>query len=143
MINKELKKEIKRYQDLYLIVKAEYETIKEISKSNKLKVLRENVFTDEEGNRVLKYDFMITEDQFLQFNQLHFNENLKSGLDVVEPDLIPEYPKKMELEAIEKELFKLQLEIIPTNIREDIKKAQQHWKHREKALDLILRLDCR
>ena len=143
MISKELKKQIKKYQDIYLITKAEYETIKEMSKENRLKVLKENIFTDDEGERVLEYDFMIAEDQFPRFNKLHFEENKKSGLPVTKPNLIVEYPKSKELEAIEKELFKLQLETIPNGIKADIEKAQQHWKHREKALDLILRLDCR
>lgn len=140
-LTRELSTEIKKYQKLYLVTKAEYETIKEISEENKIKVLSENIFTDAEGNRVLKYDYLIEDEkQFDEFMKLCYKENKKSGLPVTEYDKVVEYPKYQELREIEKKLLQLQLKTLPEGLKEGIKKAHDNYKYREEALDLILRL---
>lgn len=139
-LSKELRREIKKYQDLYFIAKAEYETIKEIDEENKIKILANNIFTDDDGERVLTRDYLIADDQFNEFLDLLFKENKASGLQVTDPDKVVTYESWKRMLDIEKKLFELQLETIPAGLRKDIEKAQQHHKYREKALDLILRL---
>lgn len=143
ILSKELKKEIKKYQDLYLIAKAEYETIRDINKENQLRVLKENIFTDDEGERVTERDFLIAENQFDKYLELVFIENTKSGINAESKDIVPYYKAQKIMWDIEKELFRLQLESIPEYLRSDIAEAQKHWKHGEECLNLIMKLDCR
>lgn len=140
MLSKELKKEIKKYQNLYYKAKAEYETIRDINKENELKVLKENVFTDEDGNRVLEYDYMIVEDQYNSYLELLYIENTKAGLQLESKQIVPDYQAKRNLWDIEDKLFQLQLETLPNGLKADIEKAQKHHKYRDQALDLILKL---
>ena len=67
--------------------------------------------------------------------------NKKSGLKIEDYNKVIALEEKEALKKVENELLELQLIITPANIIEDIKKAQQHWKYRDKAIDLILRLE--
>ena len=144
ILSDDLKARIKEAQDNYLVAKAQLETVELIEHENKTKILANNIFTDDEGNRILTADedFLINDKEFNHFLELLFIENKESGLPVNNKEEAIDWKFKQELFKLEKELFKLQLETIPTGLREDIKKAQQHHKYRDKALNLILRLDC-
>ena len=144
ILSNDLKARIKEAQDNYLVAKAQLETVELIEHENKTKILMNNIFTDEEGNRILTADkdFLINEKEFNQFLQILFIENKKSGLPVTDENEAIDWKFKKQLMDIEKELFKLQLETIPESYKSDIKKAQEHYKFRNKALNLILRLDC-
>lgn len=143
-ISKELKAKIKKAQDDYLVAKAELETVELIEHENKTKILADNIFTDDEGSRVLiaRNDFRINEKEFSQFLELLFIENKKSGLPVTNKEEAIDWEFKKQLYELEDQLFKLQLETVPSEYRLDIQKMQKRYKYREKALDLILRLDC-
>lgn len=145
ILSDDLKARIKEAQDNYLVAKAQLETIELIEHENKTKILMNNIFTDEEGNRILTADedFLINEKEFNHFLELLFIENKDAGLPVTNKEEAIDWKFKKQLIDLEKELFKLQLETIPSGLKEDIKKAQKHWKHGEKALELILMLDCR
>jgi hypothetical protein len=67
--------------------------------------------------------------------------NKKSGLKIEDYNKVIALEEKEALKKVENELLELQLETIPTELKENIKKAQQHWKYRDEALNLILRLE--
>jgi len=67
--------------------------------------------------------------------------NKKSGLKVNSYNEVIAWEEKEALKKVENELLELQLIITPANIIEDIKKAQHHWKYRDEAINLILRLE--
>ena len=141
-IKKETKEELKRLQLDYFKAKATVDTIKKIAEENEVKVLRENEFYNDEGRRVLlaNHSWTIKDSSFTKYLELVFDKNVDSGLPVTDPEFVPGYLEEEKVNKIESKLFKLQLATIPEDMREDIKEAQQHWKYREKALDLILRL---
>lgn len=140
-INSEQRQTIRRLQAEYMIAKAEHDTIKQISSVNSLRVLSEHEFFDKEGNRVLEYDWRIRgENQFKKYLDLLFTENKKSGLPVYDPNRVPEADAWEELRKVEKELLKMQLETLPDGLKQPIEKAQQHWKHRDECIDLMVRL---
>ena len=143
-LTSDLKSRIKEAQDKYLVAKAQLETVELIEHENKTKILANNIFTDEEGNRILTADrdFLINEKEFNQFLELLFIENKKSGLPVTNKEEAIDWKFKKQLIDLEKGLFKLQLKTVPENYRPNIKKAQEHYKFRDKAIDLILMLDC-
>lgn len=144
ILSNDLKARIKEAQDNYLVAKAQLETVELIEHENKTKILMNNIFTDEEGNRILTADedFLINEKEFNHFLELLFIENKDAGLPVTNKEEAIDWKFKKQLIDLEKELFKLQLETIPESYISDIKKAQEHYKFRDKALNLILRLDC-
>ncbi len=143
-LSSELKGRIKEAQDNYLLAKAKLETVELIEHENKTKILANNIFTDDEGNRILTADrdFLINSKEFNHFLELLFIENKDAGLPVTDKEEAIDWKFKQELFRLEKELFKLQLETVPGEYKEDIKKVQEHYKYRDKALDLILHLDC-
>jgi hypothetical protein len=141
MLTKEQKAKLKSLQDRYYKVKMWHDAKKMTSEANELKVLSDNKFFDEDGNRILKYSWKIAdENEFRRFLDLLFEANKKSGIPVTNPELVAEYKEKQELQELEKRLLEFQLTITPKNIVEDIKRAHRHWKYREECLDLILRL---
>lgn len=140
-INSEQRQTIRRLQAEYMITKAEHDTIKQISDINSLKVLADHEFFDDKGNRVLKYDWRIDgKEQFKKYLDLLFIENKKSGLPVYDPDRVPEADAWEKLRKVEKELLQIQLETLPDELKQPIEKAQQHWKHRDECIDLMVRL---
>lgn len=144
MINNKFKKAIKNKQQQYLLVRAELETLEETNRESQQKVLNENYFiTENENERItsLENDYLMSESNFKKYCNLVFEENKKIFPEITDPDRILEADKKIELRKIEDDLLKLQLEITPLGVKKDIEKAQNHWKYREQALDLILRLD--
>jgi len=143
MIDSTLRKQIKTKQQEYLLLKAAIMAAEEIEEENKVKILKENVFIDDEGVRVTDpgKDWLIEDTSFIRYLKMVAEENRKSGLKVNNYDEVIALEEKEALKKVENELLELQLIITPANIIEDIKKAQQHWKYRDKAIDLILRLE--
>lgn len=143
-IPKELKIKIKKAQEQYLIAKAELETVEFIEHENITKILANNTFTDDEGKRVLnpEEDFLIKREELDEFLELLFIENKNAGLAAIDKETAIDWKYEKRLKEIEKELFDLQLETVPNGFKKDVEKAQNHYKFKDKALDLILRLDC-
>jgi len=143
MLSKELRKQIKTKQQEYLLLKAAIMAAEEIEKENKVKILKENVFVDDEGIRVTNpdNDWLIKDNTFIEYLKMVAEANKKSGLKIEDYNKVIALEEKEALKKVENELLELQLKITPANIVEDIKKAQKHWKYREEALDLILRLE--
>ena len=142
MIDSSLRKQIKTKQQEYLLLKAAIMAAEEIEEENKVKILKENVFIDDEGVRVTDpgEDWLIEDTSFIRYLKMVAEENRKAGLKVNNYDEVIALEEKEALKKVENELLELQLRITPANIIENIKKAQQHWKYREECLDLILRL---
>ena len=142
MLSKELRKQIKTKQQEYLLLKAAIMAAEEIEEENKVKILKENVFIDDEGVRVTDpgEDWLIEDTSIIRYLKMVAEENRKAGLKVNNYDEVIALEEKEALKKVENELLELQLRITPANIIENIKKAQQHWKYREECLDLILRL---
>jgi|LSQX01.1.fsa_nt_gb hypothetical protein len=142
MIDSTLRKQIKTKQQEYLLLKAAIMAAEEIEEENKVKILKENVFIDDEGVRVTDpgEDWLIEDTSFIRYLKMVAEENRKAGLKVNNYDEVIALEEKEALKKVENELLELQLRITPANIIENIKKAQQHWKYREECLDLILRL---
>ena len=143
MLSKELRKQIKTKQQEYLLLKAAIMAAEEIEQENKLRILSENVFIDDEGVRVTDpgEDWLIEDTSFIRYLKMVAEENRKAGLKVNNYDEVIALEEKEALKKVENELLELQLETIPTELKENIKKAQQHWKYRDEALNLILRLE--
>ena len=143
MIDSTLRKQIKTKQQEYLLLKAAIMAAEEIKEENKVKILKENVFVDDEGIRVTNpdNDWLIEDISFIRYLKMVAAANEESGLKVNNYDEVIALEEKEALKKVENELLELQLIITPANIIEDIKKAQQHWKYRDKAIDLILRLE--
>lgn len=143
MLSKELRKQIKTKQQEYLLLKAAIMAAEEIEEENKVKILKENVFIDDEGVRVTDpgEDWLIEDISFIRYLKMVAEANKKSGLKIEDYNKVIALEEKEALKKVENELLELQLKITPANIVEDIKKAQKHWKYREEALDLILRLE--
>jgi hypothetical protein len=143
MIDSTLRKQIKTKQQEYLILKAAIMAAEEIEQENKLRILSENVFIDDEGVRVTDpgKDWLIEDTSFIRYLKMVAEENRKAGLKVNNYDEVIALEEKEALKKVENELLELQLKIIPAGIKENIKKAQQHWKYRDEALNLILRLE--
>jgi len=140
-INSEQRQTIRRLQAEYMIAKAEYVTIKQISDNNSLRVLADHEFFDDNGNRVLEYDWRIEgEEQFNRYLELLFIENKKSGLWVDDPNKVPWADAWKKLKEVEKELLRMQLETLPEGLKQPIEKAQRHWKYRDECIDLMVRL---
>ena len=142
MIDSTLRKQIKTKQQEYLLLKAAIMAAEEIEEENKVKILKENVFIDDEGVRVTDpgEDWLIEDTSFIRYLKMVAEANKESGLKVNNYDEVIALEEKEALKKVENELLELQLRITPANIIENIKKAQQHWKYREECLDLILRL---
>ena len=143
MLSKELRKQIKTKQQEYLLLKAAIMAAEEIEEENKVKILKENVFIDDEGVRVTDpgKDWLIEDTSFIRYLKMVADANKKSGLKVNSYDEVIAWEEKEALKKVENELLELQLKITPANIIENIKKAQQHWKYRDEAINLILRLE--
>lgn len=143
MLSKELKKQIKAKQEEYLLLKAAIMAAEEIEEENKVKILKENVFIDDEGVRVTdpSEDWLIEDNSFIEYLKIVAEANKKSGLKIEDYNKVIALEEKEALKKVENELLKLQLKITPASIIADIKKAQKHWKYRQEALDLILRLE--
>jgi hypothetical protein len=143
MLSKELRKQIKTKQQEYLLLKAAIMAAEEIEEENKVKILKENVFVDDEGVRVTDpgKDWLIEDTSFIRYLKMVAEENRKAGLKVNNYDEVIALKEKQALKKVENELLNLQLEITPANIIEDIKKVHNHWKYRDEALNLILRLE--
>jgi hypothetical protein len=143
MLSKELRKQIKTKQQEYLILKAAIMAAEEIEEENKVKILKENVFIDDEGVRVTDpgEDWLIEDTSFIRYLKMVADANKKSGLKVNSYNEVVAWEEKEALKKVENELLELQLIITPANIIENIKKAQQHWRYRDEAIDLILRLE--
>lgn len=143
MLSKELRKQIKTKQQEYLILKAAIMAAEEIEEENKVKILKENVFVDDEGIRVTNpnNDWLIEDISFIRYLKMVADANKKSGLKIEDYNKVIALEEKEALKKVENELLELQLETIPTELKENIKKAQQHWKYRDEALNLILRLE--
>ena len=143
MLSKELRKQIKTKQQEYLLLKAAIMAAEEIEEENKVKILKENVFVDDEGIRVTNpdNDWLIKDNTFIEYLKMVAEANKESGLKVNSYDEVIAWEEKEALKKVENELLELQLIITPANIIEDIKKAQQHWKYRDEAINLILRLE--
>lgn len=144
MLSKELRKQIKHYQNEYLKAKAAVEAIREINKANSQKVLNAGNYINEfTGERITEpeQDYCMSGEDFKNYIYSVYEENKKAGLMVYDPNRVPEADFLAELKHAEDTLLKLQLKTIPAGIKEDIKKAQQHWKYRDEALNLILRLE--
>lgn len=112
-----------------------------MSETNAIKVMNNNIFLNDDGKRELELEYLITENDFPRFMELLFEENKKSELPVYDMERVPEADARERMTKAEKELLRLQLETIPNNLIESIKKAQDHWKYREEALKLILKLE--
>jgi len=144
MLDNKLRLQIRSKQQKYLLINAEVETLKEIDGENKRRALNENCFiTEDEGKRITdpSSDFLMSEADFKNYCKLVFEENKKAGLDVTDYNIVACWKKEQELKKIENELLNLQLETVPAELRENLKKAWNNWKYRQEALDLILRLE--
>ena len=143
MLSKELRKQIKTKQQEYLLLKAAIMAAEEIEEENKLRILSENVFIDDEGVRVTDpgEDWLIEDISFIRYLKMVAAANEESGLKVNNYDEVIALEEKEALKKVENELLELQLKIIPAGIKENIKKAQQHWKYRDEAINLILKLE--
>ena len=143
MLSKELRKQIKTKQQEYLLLKAAIMAAEEIEEENKVKILKENVFVDDEGIRVTNpdNDWLIKDNTFIEYLKMVADANKKSGLKIEDYNKVIALEEKEALKKVENELLELQLKITPANIIENIKKAQQHWKYRDEAINLILRLE--
>jgi len=143
MLSKEIRKQIKTKQQEYLLLKAAIMAAEEIEEENKVKILKENVFVDDEGIRVTNpdNDWLIKDNTFIEYLKMVAEANKESGLKVNSYDEVIAWEEKEALKKVENELLELQLKITPANIIENIKKAQQHWKYRDEAINLILRLE--
>lgn len=144
MLSKELRKQIKHYQNEYLKAKATVEAIREINKANSQKVLNAGNYINEfTGERITEpeQDYCMSGEDFKNYIYSVYEENKKAGLMVYDPNRVPEADFLAELKHAEDTLLKLQLKTIPAGIKENIKKAQQHWKYRDEALELILKLE--
>lgn len=136
MLSKELRKQIKTKQQEYLLLKAAIMAAEEIEEENKVKILKENVFVDDEGIRVTNpdNDWLIKDNTFIEYLKMVAEANKESGLKVNSYDEVIAWEEKEALKKVENELLELQLKITPANIIENIKKAQQHWKYRDEAI---------
>ena len=143
MIDSTLRKQIKTKQQEYLLLKAAIMAAEEIEEENKVKILKENVFVDDEGIRVTNpdNDWLIKDNTFIEYLKMVAEANKESGLKVNNYDEVIALEEKEALKKVENELLELQLKIIPAGIKENIKKAQQHWKYRDEAINLILKLE--
>ena len=143
MLSKELRKQIKTKQQEYLLLKAAIMAAEEIEEENKVKILKENVFVDDEGVRVTDpgEDWLIEDISFIRYLKMVADANKKSGLKIEDYNKVIALEEKEALKKVENELLKLQLKITPANIIEDIKKVHNHWKYRDEALELILKLE--
>lgn len=143
MLSKELRKQIKTKQQEYLLLKAAIMAAEEIEEENKVKILKENVFVDDEGIRVTNpdNDWLIKDNTFIEYLKMVAEANKESGLKVNNYDEVIALEEKEALKKVENELLELQLKITPANIIEDIKKVHNHWKYRSEALELILKLE--
>ena len=146
MITKKLKIQIKQKQEAYKKVSEELEKIRKIENSNQQKVLDEFYFINEETQkRITKpdHDFLMSESDFIEYLKKVFDLHKKSGLDIKTYEDDPCYQKEKELKNIENDLIDLAVLTIPSYMekeKESIGKTKNHWKYRQKTIDLIMRL---
>lgn len=67
-----------------IVARAKWETVKEIDKETRIKVLSDNIFTDEEtGERIVtpNADYLMSEDNFKKYLMMVYEINFDKGID--------------------------------------------------------------
>lgn len=146
MLAKNLKIQIKQKQEEYKKIFAELEKMKKTEKENQQKVLNEFYFKNEETQkRITKSDedFLMSELDFIDYLKKVFELHKKSGFNIITYEEDPCYQKEKELKSIEDDLIDLAVLTIPSSLQKEkdtIEKTKNHWKYRQKTIDLIMRL---
>lgn len=145
----------------YFNAKALYECIKEQAEEIQRKILAENEFYETEDvaekmekrggdgkpKRILDPDYtymMDLDNELPRFIDLCYSEYVKAGIeDKRGKDYIPEANARDLMYEAEKQLVEYGIDIIPDEFgeKETLRKAVRMIKHRDKILDLVLRLE--
>lgn len=149
---KKYQKELKTLQETYFKALAYHETIKEIEKESKIKVLADHVFLVEKGftgrgiqngERITDHteDFLMSDEDFTRYCKLVYEEEKKQGLNKLDYNTTADYESRKLLKMAEECLLDFSIKISPKKIQGTLEKAKTHWKHRKEMLDLVLKLD--
>jgi hypothetical protein len=103
---------LSKAQKNYMVAKANYETVCQIEKECKTKVLTENVFFvseewEERGSRITDpiIDYLMNDARFRQYFRLCYEEYLKNGIAAEDYLTCPTYKPFQALLKAEKELI--------------------------------------
>lgn len=146
MITKNLKIQIKQKQEEYKKISEELKLIREIEKENQQKILDQFNFEEEDTSKRIVdpgNDFLMSESDFIDYLKKVFTLHQQKGLNIETYEDDPGYEKEKELKNIENDLIDLAVLTIPSYMekeKETIEKTKNHWKYRQKTIDLIMRL---
>jgi hypothetical protein len=144
LISNEVKREFKKAQKEYIDARLDHQVILDIERRCKQKVLIDNIFYTEDTSEIItsyKSDFRMSENDFITYCKLVFDEEKKMGLDVPNWETAATYKTFEALKKVEDNLLSIGLYTIPEAERESIKKAFNHWKHRYEVLALMEQLN--
>jgi len=137
-------KEFKTLQDAYLKAKAEHDKVVEIDRKVRNKVLAESEFISiDTGERITSHlsDYQMADDVFPAYCDQVYREGLEHGLDLRDPNTVADYRTRPALRKAEDNLLNFAIfEILPAEQRKDFMDVRDHWKYREKMLELTARL---
>ena len=136
----------------YEAAQANLKAVQELTNECKREVLTRHTFTVEEqfkGKRGLEaetitdptQDYLMSEEDFKKYLDLLYPLYIKAGIDDPRgvnycPDAIP----REELKNAENNLLDVFLTITPGGLKADFEKMRNHWKYRQKLIDLALNM---
>lgn len=153
------KKFLAQLKNNYFMARAMYETIKEIAEEIEKNILAAHEFYESEewtermtrrgrdGERKRIYrpfdSYLMNEADFQKYIDLCYEQYKVYGID--DPrgrEYCPDAESRELYKEAEKQLVDYAIEILPAEMREDIRKAVRMVKYRDQVLDIILRLEC-
>lgn len=153
------KKFLAQLKNNYFMARAMYETVKETAEEIEKNILATHEFyaseewtermmrrgNSEKRKRIYRpFDsFLMNETDFQKYLNLCYEQYRIYGID--DPrgrEYCPDAESRELYKEAEKQLVDYAIEILPTEMREDIRKAVRIVKYRDRVLDLVLRLEC-
>lgn len=134
--SKEFKNEFEKAQVNYIKAKVSNDNIEEIAKECKQKVLKENIFLEEETQeRIIKpnSDFLMSDSDFEKYCRLVHEEEIKRGLEVPTWDTTANYQTRPALLKAENELLEMGLKAVK---EEDLIKKGSSYDQLRRAFNI-------
>ena len=114
-----------------------------IDEKIKTKVLKEHVFTDSEGNRIVdgKREYRIAYNpKFKEYLKLCNQERIKLGINIPE-EFVTNLHEQEQLVKSENDFIATALSLLPISLKNDLEKGvHTNYMHRQKFIELTLQL---
>lgn len=139
-----MKKRLETLQMNYILAKAENETVKEIDKESREKILAEHAFYDTKTDKRITnpdHAYCMGDTEFEEYCKLAHEERTRRGLNIPDWNTTADYKTRKALKKAEDDLIRFSIDIVPEGLKSNIADAGKHWKYRYEVVELIMRLD--